>query len=287
MDWFEDFQSYDEESAVSGAGEFQPLYVTSDTLAGAFYNVEDDVWGLGQVNSQLWVSYADIGADVEALFRATVSHTATLSDTGFVHATMAVDAASTFRRYPQLWLGTVPPPVQENIEDGIVVVLETFAAVPSSLFLEFCDHEFWGVNEQCPTYYTPDETDEDPSLLLPAKRTGIGLPVRFDLYLSTTRAYAFFDGRPVVCADLPAGKLNAGETIYMTIGDVLYHSGADEAIWDAPGGTDIYSFFAEYQPTEARRTFDDLGLSSNVAAPPWDESARPCTSTTFSWKIDE
>ena len=96
---------------------------------------------------------------------------------------------------------------------------------------------------------------------------------RFDVYVSSSRAYFFLDGAPAGCTLFPQGFSLAGPVTY-TVGDVLYHEGAaDELVcaYQKP-----FPFLHEHQCTETKRHFDDLGFKSGVSAPAWNEATFPC-----------
>jgi hypothetical protein len=101
---------------------------------------------------------------------------------------------------------------------------------------------------------------------------GVDRRVRFDVWASTTRLYASLDGQPLACANLAVG-VPAGP-VTVTFGDVLYHSGADLQQPPEP-----YDFHMRHMTFETRRHFDELGFKSGVAAPTWDETKVPCSST--------
>jgi hypothetical protein len=276
MDFFEDFTNFDEELTTVSVEDhsYEDVYLRSESFDISFQFIEADAWSFGAVDGQLWVAYSDWEADTASKFRATTRRSMPMSDSTFVHATMAVDAISTYRRYPQLWISSAPTPVQNNLEEGVTLNLEPFGGVPDELLLlQICDHQWWDVQEQCPIFY--DRRTEAKDELEYEEHTAVALPVRFDLYASTKRAYVFYDSIPVMCADLPEGAFNPGDEVTLTIGDVLYHSGADESIWDMPG-PDVYRYHSEYEATETRRVFDDIGFSGGVPAPAWDEGAIPC-----------
>ena len=57
---------------------------------------------------------------------------------------------------------------------------------------------------------------------------------------------------------------------------MLYHSGADVV------GADIgwmYEFHVRHLATETRHHYDNIGFSSGVAAPEWNEKILPCQKT--------
>jgi hypothetical protein len=89
--------------------------------------------------------------------------------------------------------------------------------------------------------------------------------VLFDVYTSSARTYLFLDGAPYGCADLPAGTVPTGP-VTVTWGDVLYHSQVEHD----------FAFHADHMQIDTRRHFDNLGFSSGVPAPAWDETRLPC-----------
>ncbi len=88
---------------------------------------------------------------------------------------------------------------------------------------------------------------------------------KFDVYASTDRVYLFLDDEPYACALMPADALPKGP-VTVTYGDVLYHSGVDH----------VFTFHTNHLQIDTRRHFDNLGFSSGVSAPGWDESRLPC-----------
>ena len=61
--------------------------------------------------------------------------------------------------------------------------------------------------------------------------------------------------------------------VSVTFGDALYHSGADDNFnVKMPG-----SFISRRFSTSTSRHYDNLGFSSGVAAPAWDEARNPCS----------
>lgn len=251
------------------------LYLATDELDVSFHSIEPEAWALGAVEGELWAAYADWASDTNGKVRITPKKKAQLADRDFLHASMEVDLWATGRRYPQLWISSHPVPVQDTMEEGVTLNLQTFGGWPTSLQLQLCDHQKWDVNAQCPVLaYEKESFDGEPWPPQPTvgEHAAVGRKGRLDLYVSTSRAYVFLDGAPYGCADLPAGALAAGE-VSVTYGDVLYHSGVDEPVV----GSDYYVFHRDHQLTETRRHFDDLGFRSHVPAPSWDESRFPCT----------
>lgn len=253
---------------------FQSWNQESPTFNVEFYNVASDEFTVGSLFNELWVTYADWAADTNGKFRLTPKTHATLSDSEFVHATMEVDMISTQRRYPQLLISDVEVPVQANLEQGGTVITQIFGGVSESvqLQLQFCDHRSWDVNNQCPKFELDRlKDDSGGESLRPHPEVnsffGIDRTVRFDVYTSTSRSYVFTNGIPYGCADLPAGKLKAGQA-NVVFGDVLYHSDADLKDW--------YPFHLKRLHNVTSRHFSNLGFTSNVMAPDWDEARMPC-----------
>jgi hypothetical protein len=237
------------------------------------YSIEQGVYSLGNSLGQLWVAYSDWAADTGGKFRASPKQTATLAADSFVHVTLQVDTATSGRRYPQIMISDsdVAQPVQENLISGRTVNVETIGSWSYSLEIQYCDHRVWDVNNQCPKFqlYQDAASDAVPPNDNVAERTGVDRPNQFDVYVSTTRVYVFFDERPFGCGILPADSpLNAGDA-HVTFGDVLYHSGVD--VPSPP-----YFFHQEHLHIETRRHYDNFGFSSGVAAPTWNETLLPC-----------
>jgi hypothetical protein len=89
--------------------------------------------------------------------------------------------------------------------------------------------------------------------------------VLFDVYASTQLVYVFLDGEPYACANMPSVGVPSGP-VTITWGDALYHSAVDLN----------FGFHTDHMQIEQRRHFDNLGFSSGVPAPSWDESRLPC-----------
>ena len=242
-----------------------------------YYSLEPGLFALGVVQGELWTAYADWVSDTGAKFRATPKQRATFSATSFVHATMTVDLWSTGRRYPQLIVSDVLPPVQENLASGHSLILQTRGPWPFALELQLCNMRTWDVNNQCPIYRLDLKPFTDP-VYPPHPLLGeLAAPMqlkRLELYASTTRAYVFVDGKPYGCANLTGAPVAGPVTV--TYGDVLYHSGVDEPVIPPDSN---YPFLRDYELTQTVRHFDNLGFSSGVAAPAWDTARLPCTST--------
>lgn len=256
----------------------QDLQLTGNGVDVQFYDLEPDVYGLGTVGGELWVTYADWGADVPGKFRLTPKQTATLAADSYLHATMTTELWSTGRRYAQLIVSDVALPIQDNLAKGTSLIVQTRGPWPFEVELQSCAHRSWDVNDQCPRY----RIGHKPFVGAPwapapfvSELVGPSQLVRVDLYASTSRAYLLVDGRPYGCARLVAGP--AAGPLHVTFGDVLYHSGVDEPVVSKPTS---YQFLFDHQLTETRRQFDNLGFESGVAAPAWNESLVPCATAT-------
>jgi len=196
-----------------------------------------------------------------------------------------VDAYSTARRYPQIIISDQEIPVQYNMMNGRSIVVQTFGEIggnpttdfPVDYQIEVCDHKVWDVNQQCPG--GSDGNTKNVALwdfkqlanmhLTPGDEVGehasVDHRVKFDVYASTKRTYLFLDGKPYACADMPTDQVPSGP-VTVTWGEVLYHSGVDHT----------FAFHAAHMQTEQRRHYDNLGFSSGVGRPAWDESRFPC-----------
>jgi hypothetical protein len=245
----------------------------SDMVDAEFIYVEDDRFGLAPWNGELWVTYADVGADVNGKFRLTAVPKAQLSADKYLYATMTVDGFATQRRYPQMIISEQDTPVQYEMQKGFAIVVQTFGGWPNAYQVEVCDHQFWDVNNQCPVYdlyHLPDPKDPMKKIGLlpnaePAEHAGLDRGTRFELYASSKRIYLFLDGEPYACANLPAASVPPGP-VTVTYGDVLYHSGVDTT----------YAYTKQALQISTRRHFDNLGFKSGSGAPPWDEKRLPC-----------
>ncbi|HEX6273617.1 MAG TPA: hypothetical protein VFZ53_11260 [Polyangiaceae bacterium] len=287
MDWFAGFGPDEAVPDFNALGFNAPCDdPTNPTCTGEHRQVSDyadiSLFGaeksrttIGTVFGQLWVTYADIEADVAGKFRMTPTTKATMSASSYLHVTMEVDAFSTARRYPQILVSEAVAPIHGRMENVNTIVLQTFTAGmpnwPVNFDLELCSRRAWEVNNQCPTsqlYEMPGSGDQGGGLMpIPeaGELTGVDRSTKLDAFLSTARAYLFIDGKPFGCVDLPASGVPAGQ-VTVTFGDALYHSGVDE----------VFSFHREYQQVFARRHFDNLGFKSGVEGPAWDEARFPC-----------
>ena len=140
--------------------------------------------------------------------------------------------------------------------------------------IEFCDHRRWDVNNQCPRYRLHPEdltTSPIPPHLEPGELFGNDRRIRWDVYASASKVYLLLENKPFGCAVLPPGRMPAGP-VTVTYGDVLYHSAVD--VPNPP-----YAFHAKRLQVLTRRHFGEIGFSSGVAAPVWNESLLPCQTT--------
>jgi hypothetical protein len=256
------FQQFREQSSI---GDLSIMFV--------------DRYKYGAMLGQLWFVYADAGADTPAKIRLTANRKGNIDAATFLHVTMEADAFTTGRRYPQLLISDQDAPVQYTMVKGHALVLQPFGDYPYSYELQYCDHKNWDVNDQCPRYSFVQRLDpadqNNVTALAPAaeigEHVGVDLSTRFDIFVSSKRAYVFLDGDPYGCAELPASKVPTGP-VTVTFGDVLYHSGADD---------NTFAFHKKHLQIETRRHFDNLGFKSGLGAPTWDEARFPCVAQAF------
>ena len=252
---------------------FQIWELESPIFNVQYHTVATDEFTIGNMLGELWATYGDWAADTNGKLRITPKTRATLAADAFVHATMEVDIVSTQRRYPQLLISDQDWPVQDHLVNGTTVLVQTFGGItmPIEAQIQFCDHRTWDVNNQCPMYDLERLGEGDARFLSPRPElngfSGVDRTMRFDVYVSTRRAYLLTNGQPYACVDLPTDKLAAG-TATVTFGDVLYHSGADLEAW--------YPFHLAKLHNVTSRHFSNLAFSSKVAAPTWDEARIPC-----------
>ncbi len=246
-----------------------------------------EVLTYGTMLGQLWDAFDDTGSDVTGKVRFTaLQKTLIDSDpTKFLHATWSVDIVSTDRRYPQLIVSDQPPPVQEGMSNpnNNTLLFQAIQGPGTRIELQaihgLVNGHGWDVNNQAPSHVLvqPDFSNGSQSAIEPDPaiddHMGVDRMTRFDVYVSSQRAYLFLDGAPAGCTEYPAGFAISGPVTY-TVGDVLYHEGAaDELVcaYQKP-----FPFLHEHQCTETKRHFDDLGFKSGVPGPTWDETIHPC-----------
>jgi hypothetical protein len=252
---------------------FQIWESDSPTFNLQFHTVATDEWGIGSMLGDLWITYADWAADTNGKVRITPKTKATLSDESFLYATMEVDMVSTDRRYPQLFISDREAPIQNDLENGVSVLVQTRGGItgPVDAQIQFCDHRTWDVNNQCPMWDLYKLNDGTQDFLAPHPEVnslaGVDRTVLFEVFVSTGRVYLYTDGMPYGCVNLPAGRLPAGPAT-VTFGDVLYHSGVDLADW--------YPFHLDKMHTITSRHYSNMAFASNRPGPNWDESKMPC-----------
>jgi len=269
--------------APTGTNCFATFRQQSATFDQMFLYVDsqpngDGLLAYGPVMGEWWVTYADVDSDTNGKYRLTANQKATMNSSTFLHVTMEVDGYSTARRYPQILISDQDAPVQYNLVQGHTLVIqprgETTAwyAWPVDYQVQICSLRTWDVNEQCPLYdlyHIGEDGGTDPHLA-PNDELGehasVDHRILFDVFASTQRIYVFLDGAPYGCAELPSVGAPGAGPVTVTWGDVLYHSGVDQTL----------AFHAAHMQIETRRHFDNLGFSSGVPAPTWDESRLPC-----------
>jgi hypothetical protein len=247
------------------------IYMESGPTSGS------GLFAYGQMMGEFWVAYADNASDTAGKFRMTANQKATMSADKFLHVTMEVDAYSTARRYPQFLISDQDAPVQYLMQNGHTLVVEPIGEItpsftwPIDYKLEICNKRTWDVNDQCPSYdlYHIMDSAGKVANLAPNDEVGehdsVDHRVVFDIFASTQRAYLYLDEKPYGCAELPSSTVPNGP-VTVTWGDVLYHSGVDQTL----------AFHKAHMQTDTRRHFDNLGFSSGVSAPTWDETRLPC-----------
>jgi hypothetical protein len=241
-------------------------------------NEQSGLLAYGPVMGEWWVTYADVGADTNGKYRLTAKQKATMDASTFLHVTMEVDAYSSARRYPQILISDQDAPVQYNLAQGHTIIVQPRGETtewyywPVDYNVQICNLRTWDVNNQCPQYdlyHITDGGTPPPPHLAPNDEVGehasVDHRVLFDVFASTQRAYVFLDGQPYGCADMPSVGVPTGP-VTVTWGDVLYHSAVDLT----------FAFHAQHLQIDTRRHFDNLGFSSGVPAPSWDESRLPC-----------
>jgi hypothetical protein len=221
----------------------------------------------------------------------------------FLHATMAVDIASTGRRYPQIFITNAPADLEQYTNGAHThtitarlgpwpfemeapgeyqsILVQMFGPRPE-LQVEFCDQRGWGVSQQCPRaniygFHAGTELADWSEAWLPnpvmGELAGMDRPVKFDVYASTERVYVYIEDEPAGCAILPAGRMPAGD-VAVVFASAGYHIDIDESV-EQPGSQ--HQYWHRFSANHVERRFDDLGVDSEVPLPTtWDESRLPC-----------
>jgi hypothetical protein len=283
LDWSYGFSASDDLGTLTktdlspmNCGEiYRAKNASADTQ---FYCPHADRFAQRSLFGEWWVMYTDVAADTNGKYRLTPSTKAEITDDSYLYVTMDVDSFSTLRRYPQIMISDLDAPVQHSLPDGRTLVFQTFADWPNTYELQVCDHRWWDVNNQCPKYdfyQRRDPNDQGKTVAIApnleiGEQVGLDYANRWEVYVSSKRAYLFFDGKPHGCADLPSGAGPSGP-VTVTFGHVLYHSGVDN----------LFDFTRRTQQTVSLRKYDNLGFKSGVPAPAWDETRFPCVDHLF------
>lgn len=301
MDWMSTPASFSETFSPLACGApdgncFQMFRQQSNTYDVSFYSAETNHWQIGNVLGEFLINYADWAADTNGKVRITVkSQKATIASSTYVHGTMEVNSVGSARRYPQMIISDQDVPVQFNLINGRSLILQTFADFPSRVDLEICDHVTWDVNQQCPRFIFRHTFDSSGAITginpIPeedAFMAAVDAPTKLDLYASNTRAYIFVNDKPYACANLTSNTGVSPSPVpptgpaTVTFGDALYHSDADNNFLVKMVG----GFINRHEQMEVNRHFDNLGFSSGVAQPAWDETKLPCSSTMTTLDYD-
>ena len=252
---------------------FDQMFISVESQADASVGL----YAFGPVLGELLVTYADKAGDTNGKYRLTAKQKAKMDSSTFLHVTMEVDAYTTARRYPQILISDQEAPVQYGLVNGHTVVVQPFGEIgqdidwPIDYQIEVCNLRTWDVNNQCPVYdlYHLKDGSGATVHLAPNDEVGehasVDHRVVFDVYASTQRTYLFLDGKAYACANMPSVGVPSGP-VTVTWGDVLYHSLVDHT----------FAFHKAHMQVEQSRHFDNLGFSSGVPAPAWDESRLPC-----------
>lgn len=261
---------------------FQTFLLQSNLLQIEFNNIETAYHSVGTVLGELRANFVDWANDTNGKFRVTPKASGTMSADKFLHATMATQAVTTARRYPQIIISDRLFPVSDYMINGNSLVIQTRGNDPFPVEVQVCDHKRWDVNTQCPgfslgAHWQPGFNGylEDP---LPAGTPklkdlmGWDRKVQFDVYASTKKVYVFLEGKPFGCVNLPASGAPSG-VASVTFANTLYHSGADDSV---PAG----NYGSNQMHFQTLASFNNLGFSSGVSAPAWDETSIPCKPAT-------
>lgn len=238
---------------------------------------------------------------------------ATVSDSAYLYVVLDVNAFTTGRRYPQIvvsqqdfltseWLlnasaETLTTSQQADPWIQPVLLLQPFQAQPNVLEIELCNQRAWQVNNQCPSIRL--ENVDPPAGKyadyahganftphpVPMDNEQADDSVRLELYLSTSRAYVFFEGLPYGCADLanrtstdPSGNpivptpAQPSGPVTVAFGNVLYHPAVEDNAYLINS-----AFYDDDELLGDLRHYDYFAFKSNVEGPAWDETRFPCT----------
>jgi hypothetical protein len=291
MDWFESFEP--------GSLDNLELVVKDNIDTRVFRNdkisVEYNYGGSTNFYHGVLLNQFVVGSS-NTLGIVPLNANAKLASDKFLHVTMAVDIASTARRYPQIMITDTPigqpgegetfrvpmvwrlgPTPQDKMPPGPyhTIIVQTFSGQPE-LQIEFCDLRGWGVSQQCPRanvygYHAGEFNDlgwADPWLPNPVLGEYVGMDrqVKFDVYASTDAVYVYVEGKPAGCAEIPAGRFPAGN-VNINFGIAAYHIDIDEYVTRENPRNEYWS---RTSIIHTDRKMDDLGVKSGVSLPPWD-----------------
>jgi hypothetical protein len=270
QDFSADFAMPETFAAPVGTG-FKSWHSSSANFDVDFYSIAGNWFTFGQTQGELWVTIADWAADTNGKFRLTPKTKGALAADSYLHATFDVDSFTTGRRYAQVLISDQSSPVQDNLAKGSTVVVETINESPVELQVQLCDHRTWEVNKQCPHWNLYNQGTGASAYLAPVPelidQAGGDWMNHYEVYVSTQRVYVMFDGAPFGCVQLTPGVMPAAP-VTVTYGQVLYHSGVDLSPWNR--------FHLANQQVMTNKHWDNLGFSSKVAPPAWDENRFPC-----------
>ena len=252
--------------------------LTSANFDITFNGIDGERWNAFNMLGQLWTSYSDTGADTAGQVRMTAKPTATMAADSFLHASMEVTTMSSARRYPQIIISDqldTPAWISTRQGTGKFIVLQPINDWPTDLQVQVCANRPWAVNDQCPHFdMFHVSADTLPPVLEMGERASEDGMNRFEIYVSTSKAYVFFDGQPYGCAKFDPATIPSGN-VKVTFGDVVYHTGVDNEFVEVLSS----GFHNKQKLTFGERHFGSLGFSSKVAAPMWDEAKIPCATT--------
>jgi hypothetical protein len=99
---------------------------------------------------------------------------------------------------------------------------------------------------------------------------------RFELFISTHKAYIYLDEKPYGCAEFDTGMVPSGE-VAVTYGNVIYHGGADDGVRYFLED----SFLDRQTIVRDTKHFSYVGFSSGVGLPPGWPATLPCAQDPF------
>jgi hypothetical protein len=251
------------------------------------FDIQSDtnVFAFGEVLGQLWLGYDDNagGSLGKGQFTALKKAQIDADPSKYLHVAFSANSASTLRRYPQLIVSDQDPPSGVGLEnpDNNTLIFEPRGG-PLVTLLLFAVHGLtnghpWAVdNPETQNGHVLDEPDPSgvPSALDPPfEHVGADRMTKYDVYVSSSRFYAFLDGKPAGCTVLPSAVDLVG-AVSVTFGDIFFDEAAegDVCLQSRP-----YDFRHRHSCTETSRHFDDLGFRSGASLPPWDENRFPCS----------